>query len=124
MDIYLQQMKSLLKIRIRTNTLTALRNMVYEEAVKTIDSSNESILEALKSKGITDETTIRQFIDAMPAAIAETYMKQHGKELMNRIPDIIVTEATKIGTEMAQLVSEAAGEATREAMEDIADKRS
>jgi hypothetical protein len=75
-------MKSLLKIRIRTNTLTALRNRVYEEAVKTIDSSNESILEALKTKGITDETSVRQFLDAMPSVIADTYMKQHGKELI------------------------------------------
>jgi hypothetical protein len=124
MDIYSQQMKSLLKIRIRTNTLTALRNRVYEEAVKTIDSSNESILEALKTKGITDETSVRQFLDAMPSAIADTYMRQHGKELMARIPDMIVAEAAKIGAEMAKLVSEAAGEATREAMEDIADKRS
>jgi hypothetical protein len=45
-------------------------------------------------------------------------MKQHGKELMARIPNMIVAEAAKIGAEMAQLVSEAAGEATREAMED------
>jgi hypothetical protein len=124
MDIQLQQMKNLLKIRIRLNTLTTLRNMVYEEAVKTIDSSNDSILQALRSKGITDETSIKQFLDAMPAAIADTYMRQHGKELMARIPDIIVSEATKIGTEMAQLVSDAAGEATRETMEELADKRS
>ncbi len=114
---------NLLKMRIRINALTALRNMVYEEAVKTIDSSNQSILEALKSKGITDETSVRQFLDAMPAAIAESYMRQHGKELLARIPDIIVSEATRIGAEIAKLVSEAA-EATRETMEEMADKRS
>jgi len=124
MDSQLLQVKNLLKMRIRVNALAALRNMVYEEAVKTIDSSNQSILEALRSKGITDEISIRQFLDAMPAAIAESYMRQHGKELLARIPDIIVAEASRIGSEIAQLVSEAAGEATRETMEEMADKRS
>jgi hypothetical protein len=124
MDIDLQQMKNLLKIRIRTNTLTTLRNMVYQEAVKTIDTSNHCILKALETKGITDETSIKQFLDAMPVFIADAYVTQHRKELMSRIPDIIVSEATKIGSEMAQLVSDAARDAIREAMEDMADKRS
>ncbi len=116
---YLQEIKSLVKLRIRSRTMATLKNVAYEAAADVVVRSDDKIREAMKDKGITEEDAIRQYITAMKDAAVDVYFKEKGAELVDKVPGIIASEAGQIGGELTHLLKEASTEAMKEIVAEL-----